>query len=190
MTSLKLAVSKEACSKRVKKVIGMPTKHHPHRGSMQFWPRARSSKHCARVKSWNKSKDNKQGAKKEEITEELISERVSDLVKKYQIETMWVGGMRGRTLSNSFVIVDEAQNMSASTMQLILSRIDNTCKIVVVGSNRQLDNQYITKYTNGLTGLLHSTKETHDEVNLFAINLHKVLRGPITAFAEKIFSKE
>jgi len=37
----------------------MPTKHHPHRGSMQFWPRARSSKHCARVKSWNKSKDNK-----------------------------------------------------------------------------------------------------------------------------------
>ena len=136
------------------------------------------------------SKENKSGAAKEEVTEDRISEKVSELVEKYQIETMWTGGMRGRTLSNAFVIVDEAQNMSKSTMQLILSRIDNTCKIIVLGSNRQLDNQYITKYTNGLTGLLNSTNELHDEVNLFAVELHKVLRGPITAFAEKIFSKD
>ncbi|MBT3984742.1 50S ribosomal protein L3 [archaeon] len=36
----------------------MPTKHHPHRGSMQFWPRARCRKHCAKVKSWVDSKEN------------------------------------------------------------------------------------------------------------------------------------
>tara|TARA_Y100000310_G_scaffold339719_1_gene433304 strand:+ start:2023 stop:2973 length:951 start_codon:yes stop_codon:yes gene_type:complete len=37
----------------------MPTKHHPHRGSMQFWPRARSSKSTARVNTWNTSKEDK-----------------------------------------------------------------------------------------------------------------------------------
>jgi large subunit ribosomal protein L3 len=37
----------------------MPSKHHPHRGSLQFWPRARSSKHAARVRSWAQVKENK-----------------------------------------------------------------------------------------------------------------------------------
>ena len=34
------------------------------------------------------------------------------MISNYGIETMWVGEMRGRTLSNSFIIIDEAQNMS------------------------------------------------------------------------------
>lgn len=37
----------------------MPRKHHPHRGSMQFWPRARSRKSTARVNTWNSSKEDK-----------------------------------------------------------------------------------------------------------------------------------
>jgi len=82
------------------------------------------------------------------------------------------------------------QNMSKATTQLVLSRIDNTCKIVILGSNRQIDNQYINRHTNGMTALLKSTEEKHNEVNLFAVELKKVLRGPITEFAEKLFSYE
>jgi large subunit ribosomal protein L3 len=37
----------------------MPNPHHPHRGSMQFWPRARSRKHSARVRTWAEGKDAK-----------------------------------------------------------------------------------------------------------------------------------
>ena len=37
----------------------MAKKHHPRRGSLQFWPRARSSKHAARVRSWPPSNDAK-----------------------------------------------------------------------------------------------------------------------------------
>jgi len=37
----------------------MPHKHHPRRGSLQFWPRAKSSKHSARVRAWANVKDNK-----------------------------------------------------------------------------------------------------------------------------------
>jgi len=136
----------------------------------------------------NKSKENKPG-KGKFITEELISEKVQNLVDKYQIETMWTGALRGRTISNAVVIIDEAQNMSNSTLQLTLTRIDASCKVVVLGSNRQIDNAYITKHTNGLSSLLNATKQEHKEVNLFGIELTKVLRGPITTFAEKIFSK-
>ena len=113
--------------------------------------------------------------------------RVEQLIANYGIETMWVGEMRGRTLSNSFIIIDEAQNMSNKTMQMVLSRIDSSCKVVILGSNKQIDNFYVNKYTNALTTLLKSTKYENKFVNIFAIKLEKVLRGPITEWAESIF---
>lgn len=99
-------------------------------------------------------------------------------------------GARGRTISNAVVVIDEAQNMAKSTMQLILTRIDASCKVVILGSNRQIDNAFVSKHTNGLSALLHSTRDEHEEINLFGIELKKVLRGPITAFAERILSKD
>ena len=116
-----------------------------------------------------------------------VNARVEQLISTYGIETMWVGEMRGRTLSHSFIIIDEAQNMSNKTMQMVLSRIDSSCKVVILGSNKQIDNFYVNKYTNALTTLLKSTKNENNFVNIFAIKLEKVLRGPITEWAETIF---
>ncbi len=124
----------------------------------------------------------------QELDDQEVSQRVEQLIQNYGIETMWVGEMRGRTLSNAFVIIDEAQNMSNKTMQMVLSRIDNSCKVVVLGSNKQIDNFYVNKHTNSLTTLLNSTKNGSELVNTFAIKLQKVLRGPITEWAEQIFS--
>lgn len=124
----------------------------------------------------------------EELDELEVNTRIEQMIANHGIETMWVGEMRGRTLTNSFVIIDEAQNMSNKTMQMVLSRVDNTCKVVILGSNKQIDNFYVNKYTNSLTTLLKSTQEESDLVNSFAIRLEKVLRGPITEWAESIFS--
>ncbi|XPV68445.1 MAG: PhoH family protein [Halarcobacter sp.] len=125
-----------------------------------------------------------------ELDDKEVNLRVEQLIENYSIETMWVGEMRGRTLSNAFVIIDEAQNMSNKTMQMVLSRIDNTCKVVILGSNKQIDNFYVNKHTNSLTTLLKSTKNINSLVNVFAIKLQKVLRGPITEWAEQVFSKK
>lgn len=125
-----------------------------------------------------------------ELDDQEVNQRVEQLIQNYGIETMWVGEMRGRTLSNSFVIIDEAQNMSNKTMQMVLSRIDSTCKVVVLGSNKQIDNFYVNKHTNSLTTLLKSTKKRSELVNIFAIKLQKVLRGPITEWAEQIFTSK
>ena len=62
------------------------------------------------------------------------------MISNYGIETMWVGRWEEEPLSNAFIIIDEAQNMSNKTMQMVLSRIDSSCKVVVLGSNKQIDN--------------------------------------------------
>jgi len=134
------------------------------------------------------SNHNKQGALKEVIDEEKINEKMTELIERYNIKTAWVGSLRGRTFSDAIIIIDEGQNMSRATMQLSLSRFDKTCRAFVMGSNRQIDNMYVNKFNNGLAGLLSATLDVHDEVNLFAVELQKVLRGPITEFAEKVFS--
>ena len=126
----------------------------------------------------------------EELEEGEINARVEMMINNYGIETMWVGEMRGRTLSNSFIIVDEAQNMSNKTMLMVLSRIDNSCKVVILGSNLQIDNFYVNKYTNALTTLLRSTKNRQELIKIFAIKLKKVLRGNITQWAEEIFGNK
>ena len=152
--------------------------NHPLMDSLNYMVRS----------EYKKRKQNKNQTA-EELDEQEVIQRVENMVNNYAIDTMWVGEMRGRTLSNAFIIIDEAQNMSNKTMQMVLSRIDNSCKVVILGSNKQIDNFYVNKYTNSLTTLLKSTKNKTDLVNTFAINLQKVLRGPITQWAEDIFSK-
>ena len=139
---------------------------------------------------YKKKKNKKNSDFEPQLDESEVTSRIEQLIDNYNIETMWVGEMRGRTLSNAFVIIDEAQNMSNKTMQMVLSRVDNSCKVVVLGSNKQIDNFYVNKYTNSLTTLLKSTKEENSLVNNFAIRLEKVLRGPITEWAEQIFSNK
>jgi len=141
------------------------------------------------VRSEHKKKSANKGREFEELDEQEVLSRVQNMMDNYSIQTMWVGEMRGRTLSNAFIIIDEAQNMSNKTMQMVLSRIDSSCKVVILGSNNQIDNFYVNKHTNALTTLLKSTNKQAESVNLFAINLEKVLRGPITQWAEDIFTK-
>lgn len=93
----------------------------------------------------NESRENK----------ESIESKISELTSKYCIETLWPGEARGRTLSSAVVIMDEWQNSSEKTTQLILSRLDESCMAIVIGSNRQIDNLYLNKYNNGLTTLLN-----------------------------------
>ena len=142
------------------------------------------------VRSEHKKKSQNKQKQFDELDEQEVVLRVQNMMDNYSIQTMWVGEMRGRTLSNAFIIIDEAQNMSNKTMQMVLSRIDSSCKVVILGSNNQIDNFYVNKYTNSLTTLLKSTKNKTDLVHGFAINLEKVLRGPITQWAEDIFTNK
>jgi PhoH-like ATPase len=118
---------------------------------------------------------------------DLIEQRAIEIQQKYNIQTLWPGEARGRTLSNMIVILDEWQNSSNKTTQLILSRLDNECKAIIIGSNRQIDNTYLNKFNNGLTYLLSQTAQKQEELNMFAIELQKAVRGRFAQFAERIY---
>lgn len=129
-------------------------------------------------------------ANKKDKNAENTQEQIDALINKYQIQPVWVGEMRGRTFVNAFVIVDEIQNMSRKTGQLVLSRLDDNCKVVCIGSNRQIDNLYVNKFTNAMSLLLEESCNPGDEVNMFATKLDKVVRGRITKWAERVFTKD
>lgn len=62
--------------------------------------------------------------------------------------------LRGRSLHNSFIFVDEAQNLERSTIKTILTRVAEGSKIVFSGDTTQLDNPYCSPTNNGLTALI------------------------------------
>ncbi|NBD33382.1 MAG: AAA family ATPase [Cyanobacteria bacterium] len=74
---------------------------------------------------------------------ELIDpEKIPDLMAKGIIEIAPLAYMRGRTLNNAFVIVDEAQNTTPAQMKMVLTRLGFSSRMVVTGDITQTDLPY------------------------------------------------
>ena len=130
----------------------------------------------------------RQKAQKIDEYEAQVEEAVQELRTRYNITAMTGLGLRGRTFTDSVVIIDEAQNMSKASLQKVLTRFGKNCKIIIIGSNRQIDNAYINKYNNGLSVILNDCTVKSELVKKHAITLHRVVRSPLAEWAEGIFS--
>ncbi|QXN70291.1 putative PhoH family protein [Bacillus phage vB_BspM_Internexus] len=84
--------------------------------------------------------------------EVLIDEQsvINNLFETETIVTQAVGYLRGRSIPNTFIIIDEAQNVTPKAMKGILSRVGYGTKIVICGDTDQIDHPYLTKTVNGL----------------------------------------
>jgi len=69
----------------------------------------------------------------------LDAEKVSAYLERGQIEVAPLAFMRGRTLNDSFIILDEAQNTTPEQMKMILTRLGFNSKMVVTGDITQID---------------------------------------------------
>ena len=69
----------------------------------------------------------------------LDAERVASYLERGQIEVAPLAFMRGRTLNDSFIILDEAQNTTPEQMKMILTRLGFNSKMVVTGDVTQID---------------------------------------------------
>jgi phosphate starvation-inducible PhoH-like protein len=69
----------------------------------------------------------------------LGPDKASDLVDRRVIEIAPLAFMRGRTLSNAFIILDEAQNTTREQMKMFLTRIGFDSRAVVTGDTTQVD---------------------------------------------------
>ncbi len=69
----------------------------------------------------------------------LEAEKIEKLIERNVIEVAPIAFMRGRTLSDSFIIMDEAQNNTPEQMKMILTRQGFNSKMVVTGDPTQID---------------------------------------------------
>lgn len=59
--------------------------------------------------------------------------------------------IRGRSIPDQYIIIDEAQNLTKHEVKTILTRVGEGSKIVLMGDPKQIDHPYLDEYTNGLT---------------------------------------
>ena len=66
--------------------------------------------------------------------------------------------IRGRSIPNQYLIVDESQNLTPHEMKTIITRAGNGTKIVLTGDPQQIDNPYVDAFTNGLSYVVNHFK--------------------------------
>jgi PhoH-like ATPase len=71
--------------------------------------------------------------------------------QKGLIEIEAISYIRGRSIPNTFMIIDEAQNLSMHELKTIITRVGENTKIVLTGDIEQIDNVHVDTFTNGLT---------------------------------------
>lgn len=77
---------------------------------------------------------------------------------KGQIEVEAMTFIRGRSISNAFIVIDEVQNMTQHEIKTILTRVGENTKIVLTGDIEQIDNVYIDATNNGLSYVVERLK--------------------------------
>ena len=90
-------------------------------------------------------------------------------MEKGKIEIEALTYIRGRSIANAFVVIDEAQNLTKHEIKTIITRIGEGTKIILTGDIEQIDNIYVNEMSSGLTHAVEKMKE-------FAITGHVTLR--------------
>lgn len=106
----------------------------------------------------------------------LGTESVEKLMEKGVIEIAPLAYMRGRTLNNAFIILDEAQNSTRSQMKMFLTRMGFNSKIVVTGDITQID--LIKKKDSGLVSARDILRDI-DEIAFVELTSADVVRNPL-----------
>ena len=81
---------------------------------------------------------------------EVAKQQMDYVLQKEIVQIASVGYMRGRSIANSYLIVDEAQNMTVQQALEIVSRAGMGTKVVLLGDPDQIDARYLDKRNNGL----------------------------------------
>ncbi|RTE85615.1 MULTISPECIES: PhoH family protein [Gammaproteobacteria] len=104
------------------------------------------------------------------------------IMQKANIQFKSLNFMRGRSIQNAIVILDEAQNLTASQLKTIVTRCGAGTKIICSGNLAQIDSYYLTAVTSGLTYIVERFKNYHGSATM---NLNGVVRSPLAQYAEE-----
>lgn len=111
------------------------------------------------------------------LGDRLGGKKVRQLLDEGTIEIAPIGFMRGRTLNNAFVVIDEAQNCTYQQLKMILSRLGWHSRMVVTGDPAQTD------LLEGLSGLKDISQRLEKVKNIGVVKLCQsdIVRHPLVA---------
>ncbi len=108
----------------------------------------------------------------------LPAKQVAKLLEEKRIEIAPLAFMRGRTLSNAFVVLDEAQNATSMQMKMFLTRLGEGSRMVITGDRSQVD------LPRGVTSGLHDAERLLKSIPKISFNYFTskdVVRHPLVA---------
>ena len=85
--------------------------------------------------------------------------KMNELLASHVIEVEALTYIRGRSIPEQFIIVDEAQNLTPHEVKTIVSRVGENTKMVLTGDPFQIDNPYMNESNNGLSYIVDRFKE-------------------------------
>ena len=120
------------------------------------------------------------------LQELLGLETYGKLMERGAIEVAPLAYMRGRTLSNAFIILDEAQNTTKEQMKMFLTRMGEGSKMVVTGDITQID------LDGKESGLVHATKvlDGVEGISVTRLTAQAVVRHPLVMRIIRAYEKD
>lgn len=109
---------------------------------------------------------------------------LEEYIHRGVIETEAMTYIRGRSISNAFIIFDEIQNTNIHEIKTILTRVGENTKIILTGDIHQIDNIYVNELTNGLTNAVEKFKS---QLIGGHITLQKGERSKVATISAEIF---
>ena len=98
------------------------------------------------------------GEHKAHASPSSVEQRIHQLMEAGQVVLEPLTYIRGRSIPNQYMIVDEAQNLTPHEVKTIASRVGEGTKLVLTGDATQIDNPYLDSSSNGLSYLVERLK--------------------------------
>ncbi|WP_411360128.1 PhoH family protein [Pseudidiomarina salilacus] len=114
--------------------------------------------------------------------DESMDSSLNYIMNKANIQFKSLNFMRGRSIQNAIVLLDESQNLTASQLKTIITRCGTGTKIICSGNLAQIDSYYLTAVTSGLTYIVERFK---DYPGSATVNLNGVVRSSLAQYAEE-----
>lgn len=114
--------------------------------------------------------------------------KVQYLFDKGIVKAEALAYLRGRSISNSYILIDEAQNTTPNQMLGIITRAGIGSKIVIVGDPEQIDNERVNKRSNGL--VVAAEKMAHSPLCMqLTFSQNECVRSDLALEASKIMTR-
>jgi len=110
------------------------------------------------------------------LQDRMAAKQVKAMIAEGQIEIASVGFMRGRTLNNAFVVIDEAQNCTYAQLKMLLTRLGWNSKMVVTGDPGQSD---LLPELSGLGPVAAKLETMRSDIGVVRLAQGDIVRHPL-----------